>query len=426
VPPEITAEARTIAAGMTLEEKCAQTMMVSFGLGPVVPLDFLKTLETVPVGAILLLGYNIAENAEGIAELTASLAAAARGAGAGIPAFIAVDHEGGTVYRLGRAGTRLPDASAAGAALAAGADPDLLAALYRNAADQLACLGISFNLAPVLEPLNAENREFLRHRSFSADPRVVSRAGGLVIDAMRDGGILAAGKHFPGSGDGDPHDGLPTFGFDLRETDPPQLLPFREAVSRHRLAAVMTSHVMAPSLDPERPVTLSRAVQTDYLRNVLGFRGMVLTDDINMKALAEGRDPGRTAAEAIGAGADMFMYLEKDITGVHRSLVRAAGDGGLGGERLDEAVVRILEAKIALGLVGWAAEKAAAGTEAGPKAPDGGRRTFSAAEFARLKEDGDRLLRRFRAFGKNPAGAPPGGASPGAAAAPVTAGPGGN
>jgi len=438
ISPEVTRRARLVLQGMTLEEKCAQTMMVSYGLGPELPPEFGGVLAAAPVGAVLLLGYNIADEPEGIAKLTASLAEASRAAGAGVPVFIAVDHEGGTVYRLGKAGTRLPGASAVGAALEAGMDPALPAALYRNGAEQLALLGISVNLAPVLEPLNGENRDFLRLRSFSSDPRMVSVAGRLFIDAMRDGGILAVGKHFPGSGDGDPHANLPLYGFDLADPDHPQILPFREAISPGGLAAVMTSHVRAPALDRERPVTLSRKAQQEYLRNTLGFRGLILTDDINMKALSEGPPAmegppvgraggsgeaapaageegsggkaGRTAAEAIAAGADMIMYLEKDIVDVHRALVREvrtdAAAGSLTPERLDRAVTRILEMKIALGLL-----EGAACPEQGT-APSGGRKSFSAAAFGELKKEGDLLLRTFRAFPKAQPGVRPGSPGP--------------
>jgi beta-N-acetylhexosaminidase len=190
-------------------------------------------------------------------------------------------------------------------------------------------------------------------------------------------------------------------------------------VKEHRLAALMTSHVLAPSLDPGLPVTLSSRVQKDYLRDTLGFGGIVLTDDINMRALTEGRDPEKAAVMAIAAGADMIMYLAEDIAGIHAALVRAvqetaagaSGDGGLptarvGGlseARLDEAVTRIIEQKLLLDLWNRSRELTeavitAGGTEArGPAASEGAALGRRLEEFGRLKAEGDALLRRIKA-----------------------------
>jgi beta-N-acetylhexosaminidase len=427
---------------MTLEEKCAQVLMLAVGTEKWVTPEFREVYRAVPAGAVLILGYNIAETPEGVLALTGGLQDLARGEGRGMPLFIAVDHEGGSVFRFGRVATRLPDASAVGAAAGGDAGSPGIArefvreqvyGLYLNAARQLSALGFSMNLAPVLEPLNDENQEFLRRRAYSADPAAAADLGGIVVDAMRDGGILAAGKHFPGSGDGDPHDGLPVFSYDLTDPDQHQILPFRRVVSGHGLAALMTSHVLTPSLYPPSlgpgpPATLSGRVQTGYLRDFLGFRGMVMTDDINMGALTGGmseKDAAlaarRDAVAALAAGADMIMYLAEDIEGLHGALVGAVressawdGDGGFPGyrglpeARLDDAVTRIIEQKIRLDLWNRSGELAEAAAAAGrtaprpadttPPRPAGGtedalRRRLE--DFARLKAEGDLLLRRF-------------------------------
>ena len=200
---------------------------------------------------------------------------------------------------------------------------------------------------------------------------------------MRDGGILAVGKHFPGSGDADPHEGLPLFSFDASDPEGRQVLPFRTAIRDFGLGALMSSHVVAPSLDPELPVTLSARAQTEHLRERLGFGGIVMTDDINMKALTKGLDPGAAAVAAIASGADMIMYLDEDVQRIHAALVRAAGDGGLPLRRLEDAVTRILERKIDLDL--WS------------RASEGRRIEERLEEFTRLKAEGDAFLARFRA-----------------------------
>jgi beta-N-acetylhexosaminidase len=320
-------------------------------------------------------------------EFTAALQSLAHTSGRGIPFFIAVDHEGGSVYRFGNAATRLPGASLIGSRLDAGAGQEKIAALYRNAASQLALLGFSLNLAPVLEPLNPGNNAFLGPRSYGTSPQTAAWAGGIMIRAMRDAGVLAAAKHFPGTGDADPHRGLPRLGFDMSSPEAPGLLAFREAVREQALAALMVSHVIAPALDPEQPVTFSAPAQSGFLRERMRFQGIVLTDDINMKAVTLGRSPEAAAVMAVAAGADMIMYLDEYAGNIRSALVEAVRDGSLPAARLIEAVTRILEQKIAFGL--WRASGALIAA-----APAGFADRLRA--FETLKKEGDALVSDLR------------------------------
>jgi beta-N-acetylhexosaminidase len=389
--------ARELARAMTIEEKCAQLLMIAVGIRPEVPEDFARLVRDVPAGAILLLGYNIAESPEKIMKLNAAFQEIAATAGKGVPFLIALDHEGGTVYRLGEAATRVPGASRIGALLQkadgtpnAPAFAEDILALYTASARQLSLLGFSLNLAPVLEPLNAANREFLRYRSYGADPRIVSLAGGIFIRAMREGGVLAAGKHFPGTGSGDPHEALTRLETDLSEggEETPEILPFREAVADAGLSALMVSHVLAPGLDPLLPVSLS-APALSFIRRRLGFAGIILTDDINMKAVSAAGGAGEAAVAAIAAGADMIMYLdERGIAAVHADLVRAAREGRLPPERLEEAAARILEQKIMLNL--WKT-----GGELRRAAEDGQELSRRVAAFSRLQQESSVLLKKL-------------------------------
>ncbi|MCL1818509.1 MAG: hypothetical protein FWG35_06225 [Spirochaetaceae bacterium] len=391
--------ARSLARAMSREEKCAQILMIAVGIETSPPEDFPELIKSVPAGALLLLGYNIAPTPGEIMRLTASFQETAGSSGKGVPFLIAVDHEGGAVYRLGNAATRIPGAPRAGAFLEKNPPEDeaaILAELYRASSRQLSLLGFSLALAPVLEPLTAGNKEFLHNRSFGEDAVTVSRAGGVFIQAMHEGGVLAVGKHFPGTGNGDPHEILERFKASSpfpRDPDagglPPEVLPFRDAAAEHGLSTLMVSHVVAEDLDPALPVSLS-APAISWIREALGFDGIVLTDDVNMKALSAGRSPEEAAVMALAAGADMIMYLdERHIRGVHAALVEAVREGRVPEERLEEAVSRILEQKIALGL--W--EKSRALTEAaGENPPFAGFRE----EFAERKKEGDNLAARFR------------------------------
>jgi beta-N-acetylhexosaminidase len=359
-------------------------------------------VRDVPAGAILLLGYNIAESPEKIMKLNAAFQKTAAAAGKGIPFLIALDHEGGTVYRLGAAATRIPGAARVGALLRktpgtaeAAAFTEDLRALYTASARQLALLGFSLNLAPVLEPLSAANRDFLRYRSYGDDPRTVSLAGGIFTQAMREGGILAAGKHFPGTGGGDPHKtvtrlelGMSGSGDSSEEDFSPLLFPFRAAINAGGLSALMVSHALVPELDPLLPVSLS-APAISFIRRRLGFEGIILTDDINMRAVSGGRGAGDAAVAALAAGADMIMYLdERGIAAVHSHIVSAVREGRLPEERLHEAAARVLEQKILLNL--W---KRSDDIRRAAEDPHGLFRRSE--EFSRLKQEGDGLLKRI-------------------------------
>ncbi len=387
VAADIANRARTISASMTLEEKCAQVIMVSLGGAQSLTDDFRQRFARTPAGAVLLLEDNIAGSAEAVIELTDSLDGLARSAGGGIPAFIAVDHEGGTVFRFGNIATWLPGAARIGKS---GASAQDVYDLYRNAARQLRTLGFTMNLAPILEPLDSDNQAFLEHRAFSADPEETARYGGIVIEAMRSSGVLAVGKHFPGSGKGDPHEELPlsSFGSDNPDSG---ILPFRRTISENRLAGIMISHVLVPALDPDLPVTISSRIQEGYLREVIGFEGIILTDDLNMQALTRQWDPHRAAVLALQAGADMIMYLPGDFPSIHAGLLRAIADGSLSPVRLDEAVVRILEQKLAADLWNRDPSDALPGSAYG--ADERAARRLEG--FARLKTEGDELAARF-------------------------------
>lgn len=376
---EVTSLARAIAGELTLEEKCAQLLMLAAGTQTHIPRALAKTLAEVPAGAVLLLGYNIAENAEDIMRFTSALQDIALSRSLGIPFFIAVDHEGGSVYRFGDTATRLPGASRVGELLEGGTGEEEIEALYRNAARQLSLLGFSLNLAPVLEARGAENRGFLTTRTYSESPLTVSRAGGLVLKAMRETGVLAAAKHFPGTGDADPHSVLPRLSPRAASPGSPGLQPFSEAVFSQGLAALMLSHAAAPGFDTELPVTLSAKVQQGFLRETLGFRGIILTDDINMKALTHDRAPEEAAVMAVAAGADMIMYLDEYAPRVRDALANAVKEGLLPETRVEEAAVRIIEEKLRLGL--WLKTRDLAGRSLDTRRE----------EFRLLKEEGDAL-----------------------------------
>jgi beta-N-acetylhexosaminidase len=237
-----------------------------------------------------------------IRRLAAEIRCRCAQAGSG-PPLLAVDHEGGVNSQLRSAGTVFPG----GLALAAGGGPRAAGLAAAAAAREIRAAGLNLNLAPVLDLYDPRNPG-IGVRSFRADPAAVARFGRAVLRAHRRAGVLAAAKHFPGNSATatDPHRGLAAVrrsGAALRRLD---LAPYR-ALFRDGLPAVLTSHLRYPPLDGVRPATLSRRILTGLLRRRMGFRGAVVTDDLEMDAIERRWGIEGAAEAAVRAGADLVM-----------------------------------------------------------------------------------------------------------------------
>jgi len=309
-------------------------------------------LREVHPGAVVLFGFNLSGDllvVSGLCDGIRTEAATGLPAPA-IPPFIAVDHEGGPVYRFKGGLTRLPSARRLGqagqaAAIAAGT----------AAGSELRAVGITMNLAPVVEALTDTNKAFLSDRAWSDDPKAAASLAGAFIDACQEAGTAAVAKHFPGNAD-DPHKSRPVLDVSPEELKLVYLAPFAEAASRG-VSAVMLSHALVPALDPEHPVTISPAA-VSALKDGLGFRGIVLSDDLVMAAIAGHTDRtgsatvGSVAVEAMLAGVDMLMVSGgKDIREAWTALQTALADGRLPRARLQDAAFRVVYQKLRFGMV---------------------------------------------------------------------------
>lgn len=339
------ARARELSEGLSLEAACGQLIMTGIGGRGVLDQPSRLLLSDLPAGAVMLFGFNIPPEA---GDLRPSLDLAqeiARGSGAGIPLFVAVDHEGGEVFRFRDGVTRLPSARALG-----DAGSEAVAGAGATAGRELRALGISLNLAPVAEAWDARNGGFLGTRSFSADPAEAGSLAAAFLTALQAEGIAAAAKHYPGNGSEDPHKAVPVV-----EASPEEIAsfydpPFRRVIEAGA-AAVMLSHAMFPALDPDSPASLSPAV-IGRLKGELGFRGIVLTDDVAMKALSGSGGAGASAVAAVKAGADMVMASGGRIAReAYGALLDAVRSGELPEARVRDAAARILAQKIRFGLI---------------------------------------------------------------------------
>jgi beta-N-acetylhexosaminidase len=230
-------------------------------------------------GGIILFKENCAEPAQ-IVSLCRSLWQSADET----PPFIAIDQEGGRVNRLPQPFTHFPSAAQIGAKR----NPALARQLGRATAEELKLAGVNLNFAPVLDVNSNPANPIIGDRAFASDPKQVVEIASAWAQGLRDGGIIPCGKHFPGHGDTekDSHLELPTVKKSMDDLRAVELEPFADA-TRNRIESLMTAHVLYPALDPKLSATLSEAIVTGLLRHQLGYEGLVFSDDMEMKAMAD-------------------------------------------------------------------------------------------------------------------------------------------
>ncbi|RPH82360.1 MAG: glycoside hydrolase family 3 protein [Desulfobacteraceae bacterium] len=262
-----------------------------------------------------------------------------------LPLFISIDQEGGRVLRLGFPFTQVP----APAEMGGGEDPEGTVRHYAQVTSrELKLAGINMNLSPVLD-VNLRGPEgLMASRCLGTDPETVSRLGGLYIQELQKGGIMAAAKHFPGIGDIalDPHHDLP-----LQEKDPEgleatELVPFRKAVSLP-VSAVMMTHTLYPALDPKWPASLSQTIITGLLRENLGYQGLVITDDLEMGAIGKHYEIEEAVITAFQGGADILLICHdpEKIERAYFFLLKALKRGTIPSRLLENSLQRILALK---------------------------------------------------------------------------------
>jgi beta-N-acetylhexosaminidase len=230
-----------------------------------------------------------------------------RSAPDGTPALIAVDQEGGVVQRMRAPATQWPPMMAHDG-LEAPDDERTAEQVGRAVGDELRAVGFDIDFAPVLDIHTNPNNPIIGDRAFGREPETVAQRALAFARGLDAAGILACGKHFPGHGDTDTdsHLELPRVDHPWERLERVELAPFRAAAAA-RLPMIMTAHVVFPVLDPTRPATLSEQVVTGLLREKLGFEGVIVSDDLDMKAIAAHLGAGEAAIRAIRAGCDVLL-----------------------------------------------------------------------------------------------------------------------
>ncbi len=277
----------------------------------------------------------------------------------GLPPIVATDYEGGVVARLTDTGgipaTRIPPARTVGELYASGrVDGSAVRALGEVMGRELRALGVTMNFAPVVDvdprgELGALGRQW---RTFGDDPAIVARIASELVIGMQSQGVAAIVKHFPGHGAvaGDSHFVLPELFADRELLESRELAAFADAFLADPIG-LMTAHIVVPALAGNRtPATISHAVLTGLVRERFGFDGVIITDALNMRALAGLGSEADLAIAAIAAGADLLLK-PIDPVAVHRAVVDSVSEGTIPRSRLEDSVVRVMRAKHRLGLL---------------------------------------------------------------------------
>jgi beta-N-acetylhexosaminidase len=264
-----------------------------------------------------------------------------------VPLLISADLESGTGSKIGGA-TLFPPLMSLGAA----GSEELAYAMGRVTALEARAVGIHQDYAPVVDVNVNPDNPIINTRSVGEDPEYVSRMAVAFVKGAQENGLIATAKHFPGHGDTavDSHRQLPTITADRARLDKVELLPFKRVIDAG-IQSIMTAHLAVPALDPtaDLPATLSPAITAGLLRKDMGFKGLIVTDALDMGGVTNAFTPEDSSLRALMAGADVILMPPTPIK-VMAYLAEAVRSGRVPMARVDESVRRILEAKARLGL----------------------------------------------------------------------------
>ncbi|MEU2782654.1 glycoside hydrolase family 3 protein [Streptomyces sp. NPDC007110] len=345
----------TIASGTDTLTRDALTVLQPGFTGTTAP-DWLLRRLGEGLASVGLFGRNIASS-EQLAALTAQLRAERD------DVLVAIDEEGGDVTRLEvRSGSSFPGNHALGAV----DDVELTRQVAAELGRRLAACGVNLNWAPSADINSNPANPVIGVRSFGAGTALAARHTAAYVTGLQSAGVAACTKHFPGHGDTavDSHHALPRIDADVSVLTERELAPFRAAIAAGT-RAVMSAHILVPALDPDRPATLSHAILTELLRGELGYTGLIVTDGMEMQAIAATYGIERGSVLAIAAGADAIcvgggLADDETVRRLRDALVTAVRSGELPEARLAEAAERVRE------LACWTATATADPVEARP------------------------------------------------------------
>ncbi|MEO6888458.1 MAG: beta-N-acetylhexosaminidase [Ktedonobacteraceae bacterium] len=331
-------------ANMSLEEQIGQLLMAGFPTTSPSP-EIIDLIQNQHIGGIILFSRNVQDTRQ-LLELTNSLQITARAAGHRYPLLIAIDQENGMVQRLGDDAIGFPGNMALGAI----GSEQLVYDVAQATGRELKACGINMNLAPVVDVNNNPANPVIGVRSFGEDARDVARLTSAAVKGYRAAGVITCLKHFPGHGDTavDSHLSLPTIPYTLERLQAIELAPFRSGIAAGA-DSVMIAHIHFPSLMPREvlPATVSPAIVRELLREQLGFAGVIISDCLEMQAVADTIGVGPGSVMALQAGIDLVLISHKyarQLAGIE-AIQAALRTGALSPETVSRAAERVLQLK---------------------------------------------------------------------------------
>ncbi|MFJ7640268.1 beta-N-acetylhexosaminidase [Peribacillus sp. NPDC097225] len=325
---------------MTLEEKVGQLMMIGFS-GTEKSTEVQEFIEEKHIGGIIYFDRNMSSPKQ-VAELSNSLQESAKGSRFSLPLMVAIDQEGGAITRMREQVSPIPSQQKLGEKATA----DEVYQVAKLNGRELDSMGINLNFAPVLDLSKKDSR------SFGTDPKKVHQYGEKVIQGLNEASVTGALKHFPGNGRSeiDPHvetSSVEANQLDLENSD---IYPFKEIIKEvdNDKFFMMVTHIKYPAYDKEKPASLSKVIIEDLLREKLGYKGIVITDDMEMGAVKNYFSFKDMGKEAILAGVDIVLVCHEHPhqLEVYNGIIDAVKKGEIPMERIDESTKRVLTYKL--------------------------------------------------------------------------------
>lgn len=337
---ELKPQATDTVEQMTLDEKIGQMMFAGVS-GTTLQPETTSLIQKAKVGGLILYGNNLETPQQTVTLMNDIMAANSKNQ---LPLFLGTDQEGGKVVRLPGALNNFPTNRKIG---------DINQSKFsfeigQLLGEQLRAFGFNLDFAPVLDVNSNPNNPIIGDRSFSNDPAIVSQLGIQTMKGLESEQVIPVVKHFPGHGDTsvDSHLELPKVTKSLNDLNQLELVPFKEAINSGA-DVVMVAHILLPKIDPQYPSSMSKEIITGMLRKQLGFDGVVMTDDMTMKAITNHYAIGQAAVDSIKAGSDIILIAHEyaNMTAAIEAVKVAVSNGEITEERINESVQRILKLK---------------------------------------------------------------------------------
>lgn len=311
--------------------------------GPALSNDEKKFIIDNNISGVVLFDRNLVEPKQ-IRELCAEIQSLRHKMEDKAPLFIGIDMEGGRVARLKAPFTVWPPLKKLGDLDA----PTVSFHMANRMGQELHAVGINLDFAPCVDIFTNAKNTVIGDRSISGDPEMVAKHASALVRGYVKSGVMSCAKHFPGHGNTlvDSHEDLPVEDLDLARLESCELIPFKKSF-KARVDMVMTAHIKFPQIDPQWPVTLSEIFLKKILRDELRFRGLIITDDLDMKAMAKHYDPESIPVRSLQAGADLLLYCNEANSPPKaiESVISAIAQGQLSKDSLLNTHKHILEAK---------------------------------------------------------------------------------